>query len=357
MGGGDLNLKKSWHPTTLRNMERVWKAEQKHEAEQKKIEELQKELASEKAREEIRQFAEDQGILKKKSNRLDWMYEGAGSMINREEYLVGKSVDKTFEQNEFGVGKSELDSIPESVCRTSETANVNITVDLANKIREDPMLTIRKQEDDSRRELLNNPVRMKQLQEMLRGSGSKKHKKHKKKSKRSSDDDDSSDKSPEPSRHKDRTRRSSKNESRHHRDSSRRDSKIKSRHSSSRRSRSRSPVYRDRREKDKRTRSPPRSPKYRKETKEMDDNERDRKLREMMENAKWRDDQRSQRMRKHIDELKKEVEQQVKMADADFITPMLNKVAATGSVSGRIKSNIYNIQRTKGDLEKSFVRR
>lgn len=48
----------------MRNMERVWKAEQKHEAEQKKIEELQKELAEERAREEIRHFAEEQGVLK-----------------------------------------------------------------------------------------------------------------------------------------------------------------------------------------------------------------------------------------------------------------------------------------------------
>lgn len=59
-----MNLKKSWHPTTMKNMERVWKAEQKHEAEQKKIEELQKELAEERAREEIRHFGEEQGVLK-----------------------------------------------------------------------------------------------------------------------------------------------------------------------------------------------------------------------------------------------------------------------------------------------------
>ncbi|XP_075027647.1 pre-mRNA-splicing factor CWC25 homolog isoform X2 [Calonectris borealis] len=47
MGGGDLNLKKSWHPQTLRNVEKVWKAEQKHEAERKKIEELQEQRAPE----------------------------------------------------------------------------------------------------------------------------------------------------------------------------------------------------------------------------------------------------------------------------------------------------------------------
>lgn len=58
------NLKKSWHPQTMKNIERVWKAEQKHEAECKKIEELQKELKDERAREEITKFAQESGALK-----------------------------------------------------------------------------------------------------------------------------------------------------------------------------------------------------------------------------------------------------------------------------------------------------
>lgn len=58
------NLKKSWHPQTLKNIERVWKAEQKHEAERKKIEELQKELKDERAREEITKYAQETGAVK-----------------------------------------------------------------------------------------------------------------------------------------------------------------------------------------------------------------------------------------------------------------------------------------------------
>ena len=48
----------------MKNIERVWKAEQKHEAEVKKIEELQKELKDERAREEITKFAQETGALK-----------------------------------------------------------------------------------------------------------------------------------------------------------------------------------------------------------------------------------------------------------------------------------------------------
>lgn len=58
------NLKKSWHPQTIKNIERVWKAEQKHEAERKKIEELQKELKDERTREEMTRFAEETGAIK-----------------------------------------------------------------------------------------------------------------------------------------------------------------------------------------------------------------------------------------------------------------------------------------------------
>lgn len=58
------NLKKSWHPQTLRNVEKVWKAEQKHEAERKKIEELQRELQEERAREEMQRYAEDMGTVR-----------------------------------------------------------------------------------------------------------------------------------------------------------------------------------------------------------------------------------------------------------------------------------------------------
>ena len=35
MGGGDLNMKKSWHPLLLKNQERVWLEEKKAVSTQK----------------------------------------------------------------------------------------------------------------------------------------------------------------------------------------------------------------------------------------------------------------------------------------------------------------------------------
>ncbi|XP_042903324.1 pre-mRNA-splicing factor CWC25 homolog isoform X2 [Parasteatoda tepidariorum] len=196
MGGGDLNLKKSWHPSTLRNIERVWKAEQKHEAEKQKIEQLQKELAAERAREEIQLYAEDQGVVKKKEEKLDWMYQGPAAMVNREEYLLGRKIDKTFEtlqQIESGKAPEEADNDVGSSMFSSQNLSGTATVDLATKIREDPLFNIMKKEKEQKKNLLSNPVKMKQLQQLLQASLKTKSKKSKKSKKKKHQDDGSDD--------------------------------------------------------------------------------------------------------------------------------------------------------------------
>jgi len=37
---------------------------------------------------------------KKDNTKLDWMYKGPSGIVDREEYLLGRAVDKTFEQLE-----------------------------------------------------------------------------------------------------------------------------------------------------------------------------------------------------------------------------------------------------------------
>lgn len=103
MGGGDLNLKKSWHPATFRNQERVWKKEHEAEEEKKKLELLLKD------REMERQFQELQRLsgIKKGIGRLEWMYAAGPSSSeelisqDREAYLLGKrSIDKILNSRE-----------------------------------------------------------------------------------------------------------------------------------------------------------------------------------------------------------------------------------------------------------------
>ncbi|KAI7902661.1 uncharacterized protein BX663DRAFT_435012 [Cokeromyces recurvatus] len=95
MGSSDLNLKKSWHPATFKNQERVWKEEQKHKEEQAKIEQMRKELAEERQLQELQRMQEEAGT-KKRSNKLDWMYASPNANLNgnannaMEDYLLGK---------------------------------------------------------------------------------------------------------------------------------------------------------------------------------------------------------------------------------------------------------------------------
>lgn len=36
------------------------------------------------------------------SKNMNWMYEGKDSKVQQEEYLLGKQIDKTFEQEQLG---------------------------------------------------------------------------------------------------------------------------------------------------------------------------------------------------------------------------------------------------------------
>nr|AAM14907.1 hypothetical protein [Arabidopsis thaliana]AAM14962.1 hypothetical protein [Arabidopsis thaliana] len=57
--------KKGWHTGSIRNVEKVWKAEQKHEAEQEKIEE----------RSEFRAIQEQAGLVPRRPERLEFLYD------------------------------------------------------------------------------------------------------------------------------------------------------------------------------------------------------------------------------------------------------------------------------------------
>lgn len=393
MGGGDLNLKKSWHPSTLRNIERVWKAEQKHEVEKQKIEQLQKELAEERAREEIQAYAEDQGVVKKREERLDWMYQGPAAMVNRDEYLLGRKIDKTLElleQHENGTEPKKDDFEIGSSMFSSQDLSGTATVDLANKIREDPLFSIMKKEKEQKKNLLLNPVKMKQLQQMIQESLNKGKKKKSKKSKRHDDDDDSERKYHK--KHK---------KSKHHYHSSD-DERMptnlskKKQYSPSEekyyRNVSSSNSYENRKSKNSSTREidPSYSSKYtsknsdhhstRKNSsftesystasssynhrdsnggskRKMDDDERERRLKEMQDNAKWREQQRKRNVKRYKDDDDREEEKANKVDSSDFIKPMLSKAVGKGSLENRVKQKIFSIQRSSADMDRHFARR
>ncbi|XP_055638846.1 pre-mRNA-splicing factor CWC25 homolog [Toxorhynchites rutilus septentrionalis] len=213
MGGGDLNTKKSWHPNTFKNQERVWKAEQADAAEKRKLAELQHEINAERDREELKSIAKKSGLIANDDGdrKLEWMYKGA--QVNREEYLLGRSVDKTFEQLDaqekagpsVGITQPknhvEHECIPFSI-RQYKGLEGTEQVDITRKLMEDPLMAIKQKEIESRQKILENPVKLKELHRLLKSDQSikdrkktskksKKVKKSKKKKKRTSSSNES----------------------------------------------------------------------------------------------------------------------------------------------------------------------
>lgn len=79
----------------------MYEAEQANAAEKRKLQELQREIEHERNFEELKKIGQNSGVLAADdSKRLEWMYKGAENSLNREDYLIGRSIDKHFEKQD-----------------------------------------------------------------------------------------------------------------------------------------------------------------------------------------------------------------------------------------------------------------
>lgn len=181
--GGDLNLKKSWHPVLMSNQRRVWEEEKKALDERKRIEQMVKERQEERQIQELQEMQEAAGG-KKRLNRVDWMYSGpsdgqAGTTEEMEGYLLGKRrIDGLLKNNEHK--KLEKAATEESFMAIQ---HANTLKDTAAKIRDDPMLAIKKQEQAAYEAMMNDPVKRRMLLKAAGGEVAvkekeRKHRKH-----------------------------------------------------------------------------------------------------------------------------------------------------------------------------------
>ncbi|CAG9940938.1 unnamed protein product [Clonostachys rosea f. rosea IK726] len=199
MGGGDLNLKKSFHPTLRRNQAAVYDEEQKALAERKRTQQRINELKEERAKEELQRQLEAAGG-KKRVDRVDWMYSGAGdgpggNAESQEAYLLGKRrIDNLIKGTEHK--KLEKGAGQESFMALQ---NANTARDTAAKIRDDPLLAIKRQEQATYEAMMNDPIRRRQLLASMGVEGEKKEKsrhreeRHKRRHHRHHRDDGSDD--------------------------------------------------------------------------------------------------------------------------------------------------------------------
>lgn len=162
--GGDLNLKKSWHPLLMSNQKRVWEEEQKALDERKRIEQMMKERQEERNLQEIQEIQEAAGGTKR-AQRVEWMYNGqsagdqGGTTEEMEGYLLGKRrIDGLIKGTENK--KLEKGAAEESFMALQ---HANTARDTAAKIREDPMLAIKQKEQAAYEALMNDPVSRRRL--------------------------------------------------------------------------------------------------------------------------------------------------------------------------------------------------
>ncbi|XVF37517.1 hypothetical protein REPUB_Repub20aG0015600 [Reevesia pubescens] len=165
--------KKGWHTGSLRNIENVWKAEQKHDAEQKKLEELRKQIHEERERSEFRLLQEQAGLIPKQE-RLDFLYDsglavgkgasssaaggsgsGGGGFKALEEALpTSKAADDSAKQSSSAPGALFEDK--------PHSAN-----DAWRKLHSDPLLLIRQREQEALARIKNNPVQMSMIRKSV----------------------------------------------------------------------------------------------------------------------------------------------------------------------------------------------
>ncbi|KAJ9636632.1 RNA-splicing factor [Knufia peltigerae] len=180
--GGDLNLKKSWHPSLMTNQKKVWEQEQRALDERKKIDQIMKERAEEREIQELEELQEAAGG-KKRQQRVEWMYSGPssgqlGTSEEMEGYLLGKRrIDGLLKGAE-----SEKLQKPTTTDSFMAVQNANNLRDTAAKIREDPMLAIKKQEQAAYEAMMNDPVKRRLLMKAAGGGdqdGEREHKRRK----------------------------------------------------------------------------------------------------------------------------------------------------------------------------------
>ncbi|KAJ2690413.1 RNA-splicing factor [Coemansia spiralis] len=183
MGSGDLNMKKSWHPLTQANKNRVAKEKQKAEEESQRTARIQKELREERQKEEMDML--NASITKKPINKLDWMYSAPSTASQNTEdleaYLLGKKNISTIIDSKDEPPKDQEKWKAGGLFAFSNR-NANSERDAKAKDLEDPLMDIKRREQAAIQAMMKNSAGRKD-------TGDEKPKREKRKSKDGRDDD------------------------------------------------------------------------------------------------------------------------------------------------------------------------
>uniref|UniRef100_A0A6B2LMC9 CBF1-interacting co-repressor CIR N-terminal domain-containing protein n=1 Tax=Arcella intermedia TaxID=1963864 RepID=A0A6B2LMC9_9EUKA len=147
----------------MRHMEKVWKAEERAKQEERKMAELKQELSEEREMEELRKVHE-QLTGQKKKERVDFLYsEPLLNGPSSDDYLLGAKYKSNGEDNDV----KNVQSRPGSLWLDQPSLGSESLFDKRTKIREDPLFSIKKEEQHQKALLKNNPVLLNRLRQQL----------------------------------------------------------------------------------------------------------------------------------------------------------------------------------------------
>eukprot|EP00826_Nyctotherus_ovalis_P021956 TRINITY_DN1717_c0_g1_i17.p1 TRINITY_DN1717_c0_g1~~TRINITY_DN1717_c0_g1_i17.p1 ORF type:complete len:319 (+),score=150.17 TRINITY_DN1717_c0_g1_i17:148-1104(+) len=198
--GLDFLNKKSWHPGSFENIEKVWLAEQAEKEKIKQFKEHQKKLKEERQDEDLKHAQVEAGLIPESYlKRMDWMYVQSNTKQNTKEDLFGTLLKPSEEQEQ----KKKLVPIVKD-------STVNEEYEAFVRFHEDPLVEILKAQERAKAEVLDNPLKLKEIQREIallkEGKHKSKDKKHKRHHHRRRKDsrDRSESRSRSRSRHRDR---------------------------------------------------------------------------------------------------------------------------------------------------------
>uniref|UniRef100_A0A914LK51 Uncharacterized protein n=1 Tax=Meloidogyne incognita TaxID=6306 RepID=A0A914LK51_MELIC len=321
-----------------------------------------------------------------KDPNIQWMYDGTKSIVNREDYLLGKkgqlrsrlsifSIDRNFELYSDVVVKDKDDETRDNFFRqkllqngSGHVHNQKISaLDVRTVRNEDPLVALKFQEEQRRRQMLENPLIKLKAQRILQKEfekqmkkEEKKKKKHKKSKRNSSSSDEeisSKHKRVDEGREKHRHSREERSRSRsrgreerrredsrreeghhyHHRESSSRSSDV------NKTSDARHSIHKEEQHPKERIQPRPK----------LSAAEIEERRKAMLQNASWRDEMRENNFKKTIEELRKEENEANNIPN--FIRPVMD--SANSSLEKRLQSNKMGVQRLHDHMDKSFLKR
>lgn len=148
--GLDYLNKKVWHPGSMKNIQKVWDAQQAELQIIKRQRQRAKKLQEDQYKQEMKKIQVEAGLIPRSHlERMDWMYDW------------GNKVQQQKNNEDFLTGAQKASKKESKHVFQQETTNKRCEDFVL--LHEDPMYQIQKGEARARQSIMNNPIEMKSI--------------------------------------------------------------------------------------------------------------------------------------------------------------------------------------------------